>query len=54
MEQRRKVNSIQNMKDENGVWWRGQENVERIMVTYFSDLFTSSLPEHIDKVVNVV
>lgn len=53
-EQRRKVNTIQKLKDGNGAWWRGQENMERILLTYFSDLFKSSLPEHINEEVNVV
>lgn len=42
------------MKDGNRAWWRGNDNVERILVTYFTELFTSSLPENIVEVTSVV
>lgn len=47
--QRRKVNALKKLKDENGVWRHGQENIERILLTFFSDLFSSSDPSGMDQ-----
>ncbi|XP_058774622.1 uncharacterized protein LOC131648906 [Vicia villosa] len=52
--QRRKTNAIKKIKDENGHWWRGQENCERILVTYFADIFSSTFPTNIAEVCKVV
>lgn len=35
---------MKKLKDDGGVWWYGQDNVERIFLNYFSDLFASSNP----------
>lgn len=38
-EQRRRTNHISKLRDENGSWWRGRKNCERILIHYFSDFF---------------
>jgi hypothetical protein len=50
----KKINEISKLKDEQGGWWRGEENVERLLVTYFSDLFASSDPERLEETCSVV
>ncbi|CAJ2634985.1 unnamed protein product [Trifolium pratense] len=45
--QRSKVNNIQKIIDEDGVWWRGEEQVEKVFINYFEDLFSSSNPSNI-------
>jgi len=52
--QRRKTNEIHKLKDGDGVWWRGEDHVERILVDHFSDIFSSSNPDDIDVVCEVV
>lgn len=52
--QRRKTNEIQKLKDSDGVWWKGEDHVERILIDYFSDIFSSSNPGDIDVVCEVV
>ncbi|XP_058757456.1 uncharacterized protein LOC131630719 [Vicia villosa] len=52
--QRRKTNLIKKIKDENGYWWRGHDNYERILVTYFTDIFSSSFPTNMVEVCKVV
>lgn len=52
--QRRKVNEISKLKDELGVWWRGEENVEKLLIHYFSDLFTTSMPNDLEDTCKVV
>lgn len=52
--QRRKVNEIANLKDDHGAWWNDYENVERLLVNYFSDLFTCSEPEMMAQTCDVV
>ncbi|XP_058746012.1 uncharacterized protein LOC131618873 [Vicia villosa] len=46
---RRQTNLISKLKDEAGYWWRGEDNVERLMVSYFSNLFSSSMHENIEE-----
>lgn len=46
-DQRRKINEIKKLKDEDGRWWSGHENVEKLMVKFYTDLFTSSNPSGI-------
>jgi hypothetical protein len=52
--QRSKVNNIKKIKDENGVWWHGEEQVEKVFINYFEDLFSSSNPSNIDETCEVV
>lgn len=52
--QRRKTNEIKKLKDSDGVWWRGEEHVERILIDHFSDIFSSSNPVDIEEVCEVV
>jgi hypothetical protein len=52
--QRSKVNSIKKIKDEDGVWWRGDEHVERVFINYFDDLFSTSNPSNIVETCEVV
>lgn len=52
--QRRKVNKTTKLKDDQGIWWRGDENVERILTNYFSDLFTTSWPTKLNDTSAVV
>jgi len=39
---RRKTNEISELKDDHGILWRGDENVERLLVNYLSSLFITS------------
>lgn len=50
----RKMNEITKLKDDQGIWWRGDENVERILINYFSELFTTSLSIDLDATCQVV
>lgn len=52
--QRKKVNEIKKIKDEDGVWWRGEENVERVMISYFDDLFASSNPSEMEEICSMI
>lgn len=52
--QRKKVNEILKLRDEHGGWWKGEEDVERLLVNYYSELFTSSDPDLIDETCEVV
>ncbi|MCH97713.1 hypothetical protein A2U01_0018709 [Trifolium medium] len=52
--QRKKANEIKRLKDVHGCWWHGEENVERILVDYFTEVFTSSDPLEVDKTCEVV
>jgi hypothetical protein len=47
--QRKKTNCIKKLKDEDGVWWSGQENVEKVLLHYFDELFSSSSPIDIEQ-----
>jgi hypothetical protein len=48
------VSAIKKLKDEAGVWWRGEENVERVLINYFEELFSSSNPINIEATCQVV
>lgn len=52
--QRRKVNEIKKIKDDKGHWWRGEDNIERAFINYFSDLFASSNSSEIENTYQVV
>jgi ribonuclease HI len=52
--QRKKVNHIKKLKDSHGVWWHGEENVERLLIDHFSEILSTSDPENIDSICNVV
>lgn len=54
VDQRRKTNAISKLKDDDGVWWRGEEHCERLLVRYFFDLFSSSMSADITEVCYVV
>lgn len=49
-DQRRKTNTINKLKDDNGYWWRGDIKCERVLVKYFSDIFSSFIPTNIQEV----
>ncbi|XP_074315639.1 uncharacterized protein LOC141651843 [Silene latifolia] len=46
--ERKRKNFIGKLIDENGIERSGEENVERIVVNYFENLFTSSNPSNFD------
>jgi hypothetical protein len=52
--QRKKVNEIKKLKDQNVIWRHGEENVERVLIDYYSDLFSTSDPSNIEETVQVV
>lgn len=43
--QRKKVNEIE---DDDGVWWRGKDKVQTVIVSYFSNLFASPSPTNVE------
>ncbi|KAK0583280.1 hypothetical protein LWI29_035396 [Acer saccharum] len=45
---RRAKNKIQGLKDDSGIWQIGVEKMEKIVVDYFSQLFTSARPSYED------
>lgn len=45
----KKTNAIKKLKDEDGVWWLGQEKVEGVLIDFFADLFTTSNPTGMDE-----
>lgn len=52
--QRRRTNSTKRLKDKDGIWRRGEDNIERIFLDCFSDLFASYGPSDIPQVCSVV
>lgn len=52
--QRAKTNGIKKIKDEEGVWWRGDDHIERVLINYFDELFSSSNPSNIEDTCEVV
>ncbi|CAI8583575.1 unnamed protein product [Vicia faba] len=52
--QRRKKNHIAKLKDDKGIWWRGEKHCERILLSYFSDIFSSSGLSNIEEVCQVM
>ncbi|PWA52122.1 hypothetical protein CTI12_AA457560 [Artemisia annua] len=48
---RRKRNSILRLKDQDGRWIDNEEDVRSLVARYFSDLFSTSLPQDCDSVV---
>ncbi|CAJ2638124.1 unnamed protein product [Trifolium pratense] len=52
--QRKKVNNIKKLKDSHGVWWHGEDNVERLLIDYFADIFSTSDPVNVDSTCDVV
>lgn len=52
--QRRQTNGIKKLKDVDGVWWHGEENIERVLINYFAELFSTSYPTDIERTCEVV
>jgi hypothetical protein len=52
--QRKKSNQIKKIKDEEGMWWSGHDNVEKAFLHYFSDLFSTSSPTNVDQLCEVI
>lgn len=50
--QRRNTNSIKNLREIDGRWWRGWANCEKTIINYFSGIFSSSNPFNIHQVCN--
>lgn len=48
------MNEIKKLKSEDGVWQFGDENVERLLINYFSELFSTLGPLDIGNVCDVV
>ncbi|MCI31516.1 hypothetical protein A2U01_0052728, partial [Trifolium medium] len=40
--------------DSHGVWWHGEDNVERLLIDYFADIFSTSDPVNVDSTCDVV
>lgn len=38
---RRKTNTIVNIKNTSGFWWMEEKDIERVIMIYFCDLFSS-------------
>lgn len=45
---KKKKNSLKGLKDKQGVWKTDEEEVEAIVLSYYTYLFKSSLPSHIE------
>lgn len=54
--QNRKANHISKLKDDRGVWWRGEEQCENILIQHFKEILSTSQPSlhDIEEVVQVV
>ncbi|KAK2395425.1 hypothetical protein QL285_057163 [Trifolium repens] len=52
--QRKRKNNINFIEDKEGRRWLDEENIQRIFLNYFQDIFTSSNPSNIQNIVNVV
>lgn len=52
--QRKKINMILKLKNSNGARKRGDDNCEKILISYFSDLFAYSHPTNISSLCEVV
>jgi hypothetical protein len=52
--QRRKNNEIKKIKDEDGVWWHGQDQIEKVMLNFFSELFATSVPSGMNQVCSAI
>lgn len=48
------MNEVKKLRDDVGNWWRGLENVERVLINYFRDLFSSSNLTGADNIWEVV
>lgn len=42
---RKKKNIIERIKDQNGIWVEGDDNIGRVASSYFMGLFNSSFPQ---------
>lgn len=51
---RRKRNIIVKIKDASGFWWREDDDIERVMMSYFGDLFSSESIEGESAICEVV
>lgn len=49
-DQRRRINQIKRLKNEEGVWKRGWYNCERILINYFKEIFSSAYYGNINQV----
>lgn len=52
--QRGKTNKIKKLKNEEGIWKHGEENVENVLIQFFDELFSSSNPMGVEDVCQVV
>uniref|UniRef100_A0A7N2LRF7 CCHC-type domain-containing protein n=1 Tax=Quercus lobata TaxID=97700 RepID=A0A7N2LRF7_QUELO len=52
--QRRRKNNIDGLHDREGTWQTGLDGVSRIAEEYYTELFTSTNPNNMDRVLNVV
>uniref|UniRef100_A0A2N9IJ26 Reverse transcriptase zinc-binding domain-containing protein n=1 Tax=Fagus sylvatica TaxID=28930 RepID=A0A2N9IJ26_FAGSY len=52
--QRRRRNSIQQLRDNDGVWRSSEAEIEQLLVSYYSDLFTTSSPGDFEEVIDGV
>ncbi|KAH7853402.1 hypothetical protein Vadar_001983 [Vaccinium darrowii] len=52
--QRRAQNRIRGLENENGIWMEGENEVENIVLGYFTGIFTSSNPYGFDEVLSCV
>ncbi|CAJ2652835.1 unnamed protein product [Trifolium pratense] len=52
--QRKKVNQIKKLKDSHGGWWYGEDNVERLLIDHFAEIFSTSDPNNVDSTCEVV
>ena len=52
--QRRRKNNIDGLNDREGTWQTGLDGVSRIAEEYYTKLFTSTNPNNMDRVLNVV
>ena len=48
--QRKRRNFIKGLKDENGTWQENEEVVSGMLIEFYTNLFTSSIPGNLERI----
>ena len=52
--QRRRVNTVNRLKDKNGQWVENDEHVETLLLEYFNEMYTSKGVHDLSKILDLV